>query len=84
MNVEQLTSILQEYPMSMRLVVTTQRQPMLETTVVEMLIKLTPEPQSALVSFCGRDQCIIRERNDSANNFAGTLIIKKWLEMDMR
>ena len=83
MNVEQLRIILAEYPMSMRLVVTVEKRPLLETTVVEMTIKLMKEPLETWVAFFGRRDCIIRERvkeplvGEKARR-------EEWLEMDMR
>jgi hypothetical protein len=62
----------------------------LETTVIEMLLKLIPQPPNALLNFCGRDICILREHVEeiaSVNLDAHTLIgpeFNKWLEMDMR
>ncbi len=84
MNVGQLQSILAEYPPSMRLTVVVERQHLLETTVIEILCKLMEQPQNGLLTFFGRNAVILRERNDALNNPMGTLIIKKWLEMDMR
>jgi hypothetical protein len=84
MNVEQLKSILDEYPMSMRLTVTVRQQELLATTVVELLSKLMTQLPGASLTFFGRNDCIIRERVDPHNNAHGTLIVKRWLELDLR
>ena len=83
MNVEQLRIILAEYPMSMRLVVTVEKRPLLETTVVEMTIKLMKEPLETWVAFFGRRDCIIREcvKEPLVGEKARR---EEWLEMDMR
>lgn len=80
MNNDQLQSILREYPMSLRLDVIVAGEKMLETTVVEMLVKLMEQPQSALVTFCGRSSAIVRERGFNS----GLPPYKPWIEMDMR
>jgi hypothetical protein len=83
MNVEQLKSILPEYPMSMRLVVTVEKQCMVETTVVEMLLKLIEQPPKALVTFYGRSEIIIREHVEEPL-LGEKSIRKEWLEFDLR
>lgn len=85
MNNEQFKSILCEYPMSTKLKVTVERTTVIETTVAEMLCKLMEQPPNGLLTFFGRDNIILRERSglDTSNTF-GTLIDKRWLEMDMR
>lgn len=80
MNNEHLQSILREYPMSMRLDVLVEKKTALETTVVEMLIKLAQEPPKALLTFCGLSNCILRERSINADRPTH----REWLEMDMR
>lgn len=84
MNNEQFKSILCEYPMSMKLKVTVERTTVIETTVAEMLCKLLEQPHEALLTFFGRDNVVLRERSDPHINAFGTLIDKRWLEMDMR
>jgi hypothetical protein len=88
MRKDQLVAILNEYPLSMRLIVTVERQEMLATTVIEMIQKLKPEPEpgrsDVLLTIFGLNDCIVRERTDAFNNASGTLMIKRWLEMDMR
>lgn len=83
MNIEQLGSILAEYPMSMRLVVTVEKQQLLETTVVEMTIKLMKEPPETWVAFFGRRDCIIREHVEEPL-LGEKSIRKEWLEFDLR
>lgn len=85
MNAEQLKAILSEYPPSMKLVVVVEKKRVLVTTVVEMLIKLMGQPQDASLTFCGRNNCIIRERADKTEH-QGELVrcVPGWLEMDMR
>jgi hypothetical protein len=46
-----------------------------------LIIKLMPEPSSALLTFCGRSDVIIRERGQ---NTCIAPPYKPWLEMDMR
>jgi hypothetical protein len=82
-NTEQLKTILAEYPMSMRLVVTVEKQEVLATTVIEMLLKLIPLSPDALLNFCGRDICIIREHVEEPL-LGEKALRKEWLEMDMR
>ncbi len=86
MKVDQLKRILLEYPMSLRLSIVVERCNALETTVVEMILKLGDLPQDALLTFCGLSSCILRERVEEPKlNPSGTLILgKRWLEMDMR
>lgn len=81
MNVEQLKSILSEYPMSLRLDVIVERTKVLETTVAEMVCKLMPEPQNELLTFFGRSNCIIRERGF---NTSVAPPYKPWIEIDLR
>ena len=83
MNIAQLKSILAEYPMSMRLVVTVERQHLLETTVIEMLLRLIEEPPSDWVALYGYRDCIIRERVEEPL-LGEKSIRKEWLEIDMR
>ena len=83
MNVKQLKSILMEYPMSMRLIVTVKRRTFMETTVVEMVLKLMAEPPNASGAFCELNDCIIRERVDEPL-LGEKSIRKEWLEIDMR
>lgn len=80
MNNDQLQTILRQYPMSLRLDIIVEGERMLETTVVELLLKLMEQPQSALVTFCGRSCVIVRERGFNS----GLPPYKPWLEMDMR
>lgn len=84
MNVEQLKSILSEYRSSMRLVIVVERQTLLETTMVEMLLKLMPQPPTALLTFYGRSDCIIRERGEPTDDVAGAPPYREWLEIDLR
>ena len=82
MIVDQLNRILSEYRPSMRLVVTVEQQRLLETTVVEMMLKLTAQPPKALVTFYDRSDCIIRERNGVFDH--GGAPYREWLEIDLR
>ena len=82
MNNEQLRSILSEYRPSMRLVVTVDRKALLETTVCEIMLKLTMPPPSDWVNFYGRDSCVIRERNGVFDH--GGPPFREWLEIDLR
>jgi hypothetical protein len=84
MNVEQLESILNEYPPSMRLDVMVERKAMLGTTVVELLLKLMEQPPDASVTFYGLSDCIIRERGEFTDDVAGAPPYREWLELDMR
>lgn len=84
MNNEQLRSILAEYPLSLRLDVIVERERALETTVAEMICKLMDKPPGGLLTFCGRSECIIRERGERTDDVAGAAPYRKWLEMDMR
>ena len=77
MNVEHLRSVLGEYPLSRRLAIRVHNDIVLETTVAEMLCKLLEREPSALLTFCGRSDVILRERSDGAP-------YTQWLEMDMR
>lgn len=83
MNTEQLTTILNEYPMSRKLVVIVDGKPAWETTVIEVLLKLTSEPPSALTIF-GRDACIVRERGEFTDDVCGATPYRDWLEIDLR
>jgi hypothetical protein len=76
MNVEQMRAILAEYPPSMRLVVVADAKVVMQTTIVEMSIRLISEPPDASLCIYGRSDCILRERDEGYFN--------KWLEMDMR
>lgn len=85
MNVDQLITILNEYPLSSRLNIVVEKKTMLETTVVEMISKLMREPPNASLTFCGRDHCILREYAERIEH-QGELVRchPRWLEMDMR
>ena len=83
MRVGQLQSILNEYRPSMKLIVTVEQQRLLQTTVVEMLIKLAAQPREALLTFYDRSDCIIRERRNHAG-VAGAPPYREWLEIDLR
>ena len=79
MNVEQLKSILPEYPMSMRLVVAVRGgSERYETTVIEMLLKLMSQPPNTSVTFFGCDNVIIREHAGDGRPETN------WLEFDLR
>lgn len=84
MNVEQLTSILKEYPMSRKLLVVIDGQTMRETSVAEAVCDLIQAQPSELLTFFGRNNCIIRERGDFTNDVAGAAPYKQWLEIDLR
>ena len=84
MNVDQLRSILGEYPPSMRLIIVVEQQTMWEMTVVEILLELMAKPEHELLAFCGRDNCIIRERGEFTDDVAGAPPYRKWLEIDLR
>lgn len=78
MNNEQLKSILMEYPPSMRLVVTIDRQPAMKMSVAEMVIKLWDLKLDFTV--LGYNYCIIRERVSKDPSKPES----DWLEMDLR
>jgi hypothetical protein len=84
MRVGQLQSILNEYRPSMKLIVIVEQQRLLQTTVVEMLIKLVDQPREALLTFYGRSDCIIRERGEATDDVAGAPPYREWLEIDLR
>lgn len=85
MNVAQLISILSEYPPSRRLVVTVDQQRVLETTVFELILKLMPTQPRALVTFYGRNECVIREHGEAPlSDPARGPEFSRWLEIDMR
>jgi hypothetical protein len=84
MRVGQLQSILNEYRPSMKLIVTVEQQRLLQTTVVEMLIKLAAQPREALLTFYDRSDCIIRERGEATDGVAGAPPYREWLEIDLR
>lgn len=84
MNNEQLQSILREYRPSMKLVVMVEKKSVLETSVAEMLIRLIAQPRDASLTFCGRPDCIIRERGEDTDDVPGAAPYREWLEMDMR
>lgn len=94
MNVAQLKLILREYPPSMKIDIVVEKQVMLSTTVVEMMIKLDEwhvdidgkelPDDKITVAYFGLGSCIMRERNDALANIHGTIIPRTWLEMDMR
>jgi hypothetical protein len=68
----------------MRIVVTVEQQRLLETTVVEMTLKLMTQPPKAIVTFYDRRECIIRERGEETNDVAGAPPYREWLEIDLR
>lgn len=84
MNVEQLKLILQEYPMSRPVKIVVEKKVMLETTVVQLLMKLIDVPPNGWLAFCGRHDVILRERIDSSGGDAIIPPGRTWLEMDMR
>lgn len=83
MNVEQLQSILSEYPMSLRLVIRAEPH-VLETTVAALMSRLMSLQPTALLTFCGWGNLILRERIDSSGGDAVIPPGRTWLEMDMR
>lgn len=83
MNVEQLQSILSEYPPSLRLVIRSEPH-VLETTVAAILSLLMSLQPTAWLHFCGRSEVILRERIDSSGGDAIIPPGRTWLEMDMR
>jgi len=82
MNAEQLRKILNEYPPSRKLVIIVDGARVLETTVLEVLLKLMEKSQPALLTFFGRESCIIRERIGGERPNAP--YINEWLEIDLR
>jgi hypothetical protein len=84
MNNAQLTTILNEYPMSTRLDIIVEGFPVLKTTVIEMLMKLVDQPRHASLTFYGCPNLILRERINSSGGDAIVPPNRMWLEMDMR
>jgi len=84
MNVEQLMSVLREYPPSLRLVIVVEQHPMVEMTVVELMLKLMTQPPGALLTYYGCSNCILREKMDSKGGDAIVPMCKMWLELDLR
>lgn len=88
MNVKQLREILDEYPPSMKLKIIAPPNPkaswevggetVLETTVLETVLKLMQHPDETLMIFDCAD-CIVRERGEE-----GRSPPKHWLELDLR
>jgi hypothetical protein len=81
---EHLSLILNEYRPSMRLDIIVEREKVMETTVLDLMCKLISEPPSSSVHFCGRGDCILRERGEATDDVAGAAPYRTWLEMDMR
>lgn len=76
MDTERLREILLEYRPSMRIVVAVDRAKMLETTVLELYLKLGEKP---VFSILGYNSCIIREHLPTPDKPASD-----WLEIDVR
>jgi hypothetical protein len=92
MNAEQLKKILEEYSPSMKLKIIVDREVLIETTVIETVLKVQYEdlkcrpgdrPVTVLTIF-GRSDCIVRERGDFTDDVAGAPPYKRWLELDLR
>lgn len=93
MNVKQLREILDEYPPSMKLKVIVPPnskehwdvggEAMLETTVIETIIKLMEHPDPTMTIF-GCYDCIVRERVEMNGRDTLFPANKMWLELDLR
>jgi hypothetical protein len=84
MQIKQLRSILNEYPMSMELDIVADKMLIQSTTIIELLLKLADVADYHVVSWGGYQDCIIRERieRDHLGNIHPRQ--RQWLEMDMR
>lgn len=85
MHVAQLRSILNEYPMSRKLIVVVEGQNLIQTTVADFLSRLMSAQPTDLLTFCGLAHCIVRERIDMPRFECSPMpMTKEWLELDMR
>jgi hypothetical protein len=94
MDVEQLLSILHEYPGSRMLKVIVDRREVQSMTVIEMLLKLTHETTYAdiksrpgdrykvklILTYFDRSDCIVRERREERPDQPPL----EWVELDLR
>lgn len=84
MRVEDLLSILREYPPSSRLVVKDCGQTCFETNVADLICRLMRQPPEALVAIFARHSFIVRERIRMPQYDPIAPPGSMWIELDAR
>lgn len=83
MNVADILEALREFPPSMRLIVRSPPpQVQVETTVIELTIRLAQEPPDVSMNYFGRSSFILREHQPKPTPNAPPQLA--WLTMDWR